>query len=254
MRLDALHRKICDDVRVIHAATASIWPPEVPARYNNKMVSIKTFVKRLNAATDGLGVFCEVQEDREVSPGLIFNSALWLGKENLPENGSNADIRILYHINPKTKRVQMTQPEWNRRRYYFWQNVLHELIHRYQDTYRTPDRDIRVYRPQTDKRNLKEDQEYFGNYDEIETWSHACAVEFFVWWGHLSIRDATREAMQYSGRLVTPTYNQYREAFADTPSHPAMRQFTRKVRSWYDIIQKNPEIYATLSLPNLVTS
>ncbi len=251
MRLDVLHRKIADDARAIHAAVNPVFPVQIPSQYDGVAVSIKTFVNRLNRVTEPLGLFNEIKDDKEVSVGLIFNTALWIAKGELPENNSHAAIRVLWHLNPKTKCVMLTQLEWSRRRYYFWQMILHELIHRHQDKNPAAPR---VYRPRSTHRDTKEAQEYYGSCDEIEAHAHSTAVELLIWWGHLPYRDATKEAVSYSGRTVSPTMQLYDAAFCDTPKHPAMKHFRRKVRQWYDIIKRDPEFYTqTLALPNLVT-
>jgi hypothetical protein len=248
MRLDVLHRKIAEDARAIHAAVDTIWTEKIPVAYDGQAVSIKTFINRINRQTEPFGLFNEVHPDKEVSPGLIFNTGLWIDKTELPENNSRAAIRVLWHLNPKNKRIVLTQTEWTRRRYYFWQMVLHELIHCYQ-----ADGQPRVYRPRSTQRDTKEQQEYYGSTDEIETHSHAAATELFVWWGHLNYREAAFEAESYSGRTVNPTMQLYANAFASTPVHPALAHFKRKTRQWYTVIKHDPDIYHTLALPNLVT-
>lgn len=254
MRVDALHQKICRDVQEVYPVVSAIFPATMPAAYQHKPISIRNFVKKLNTVTEDFGLFNEIKEDKTLDRDQIFMTGLWLAKEELPENGSRADIRIIWHLHPDTKRFEFNQPSWNRRRYYFWQMFFHELIHRYQDTYRAPERDIRVYRPRTTMRDTKEEQEYYGNYDEIEAHSHNAAMEFFLWWGHLSLRDAIYEAQSYTGRMVTPTYNTYHETFCDTPNHPAMKHFKRKLRVWYAVVKKNPDWYLSLGLPNLVST
>lgn len=253
MRVDILHRKITRDAMVMYAAVSKILPAQMPSRYEGHMVNIQNFVKRLNVATEPLGFFHEIAWDKTIKPGDVFQSGLWLYKDDLPENGSTADIRLLWHLHPDTKRIILTQAEWARRRFYFWMLLLHELIHRYQETYRAPETDIKIYNPRSTQRDSKEAQLYYGNCDEIEAHSHNAAVELLYWWGHLDFRAAIREALSYNGRVLTPTYNMYDVTFIDTLGHPAMKHFKRKLRQWYNEIKKNPDLYTTLELPNLVT-
>ena len=253
MHVDLLHRKITRDALVVHDAVSKILPTQIPSRYDGHLVNITNFVKRLNAVTESLGVFHEISWDRTISPGTIFNSGLWLYKDDLPENDSNANVRLLWHLHPDTKRIAFSQAEWSRRRFYFWLMLLHELIHRYQETYRAPETGIKVYNPRSTQRDSKEAQLYYGSCDEIEAHAHNPAVEFFCWWGHLDFRSAIRESISYNGRVITPTYNMYDVTFIDTPGHPAMKHFKRKLHQWYNEIKKNPDLYITLALPNLVT-
>lgn len=251
MQLAVLHRKIAEDTRAVHAVVSKIFPVQIPAQYDGQPVSIQRFITRLNRVTEPLDLFNEIKEDKEVSPGQIFNTALWIADHELPENDSRAAIRVLWHLHPTTRRVVLTQTEWNRRRYYFWQMVMHELIHRHQETKRTAV-DPRVYRPTSTQRDIKKEQEYYGNCDEIETHSHAAAVELLSWWGHLGYREAVHEALTYSGRVVSPTFQTYMTSFGDTPNHPALKHFKRKVRAWYKVVLADWEIYEILALPNLV--
>lgn len=250
MRVDALHRRIVDDVCVLHSAVREHLPVQLPPQYQTRALSLRAFVDRLNSVTEKHGVFNEIETDLEVEPGQIVISGLWLDESELPENDSRADIRMLFHVHPDSKRFKLTAAEWQRRRFFWWQLVMHELIHRHQDTYRHTK--TRVFKAWTTQRNLKVEQEYYGDYDEIETHSHNAAVELYVWWPDLSMRDAIAQATHYSGRLVVPTYNMYVAAFAETPAHPALRIFKRKLKAWYELIRKNNHIYHLLELPKLV--
>lgn len=251
MRVDALHRRIVDDVKLMHAAVAVVLPPVLPSQYLARSMSLRHFLDRINEVTAPFGVFNELQPDMEIDPGMVVNTGLWIGEDELPENGSPADIRVMWHVHPATKRIRMSQAEWNRRRYYWWQMVMHEMVHRHQDVYRTKHQDIRTFRPRSTRRSVKVEQEYYGNYDEIESHAHDAAVEFYVWWQQHSLREAIHEALTYSGRIVIPTYNAYMFAFAESPKHPAVKVFRRKLKAWYDVIRKNPEIYQLLELPKL---
>jgi hypothetical protein len=252
MRIDALHRRVSDDVKVMHEPMLTVLPVQLPARYLTGSMSLRSLIERLNAVSHQFNVHNEIQHDTDVAPGEIAMTGLWLGADELPENDSSADIRVIWHVHQTTKKVVMTQAEWNRRRYYWWQMVMHELIHRHQDTYRTNEHRTKVFRPWSTQRDVKEDQAYFGDYDEIETHSHDAAVEFFVWWHELSLRDAQHEAASYSGRIITPTYNRYLNAFIDSPKHPALKTYLRKLKAWHDRIKKHPDIYHLLELPKLI--
>lgn len=250
MRVGTLHRKIVADVEALYSACGHLWPVVIPEHYTRPF-SLKVFVRRLNKLTEPLGVFNEIKLDWEMPPGEVQLAGLWLYKSNLPENGSSADLRLLWHVHPSTKKVQFSQVEWNRRRFRFWQMLMHELVHRYQGY-----RDTRVYSPRSQQRDIKEDQEYYGSVDEIEAHSHNAAMELFVWWGALSYKNAVTEAMSYSGRILDPTYSKYDSVFCQTgrrPLHPAMKHFERKVKAWYDVMVKYPEIYNALELPQLVS-
>jgi hypothetical protein len=250
MQLDALHRPIVDDVRAMHATVDSVFPSMLPKQWAAHAINFAPFIKRLNAVTEPMKVYNEIEHDATVEAGMVRCSGLWVSKGDLPENSSSADIRIIWYT--ADKRLQLTQPEWNRRRFFFWQMYMHELVHRHQDVHRTGN--IRVYRPRgTTERDVKKEQEYYGNYDEIEAHSHDGALELVAWWGHLSFRQAVQEALSYHGRMLTPTVLLYDATFGDTPDHPALKQFKKKLRVWYDVM-KSSDVYELIQLPNLVVS
>ncbi len=250
MRVDTLHRRLVNDVKVLHDAVDAVLPVQMPVVYESRAMNLTSFVNRLNTVTEPLGVFNEIKIDHEVDQGGVCTSALWIPKKDLPENDSYADIRVLWHPHPKTNRINMTPALWNRRRYFFWQNVMHEFIHRYQDAIRGGGKS-KTFSPRTDNRDVRESQKYYGEYDEIETHSHAAAIEFLVWWPGLSFHDACHEARTYTGRMVTPTYMAVVQAFEEVPKHPALKHFKRKMKAWYDHCQKNWAIYELLALPKL---
>lgn len=249
MRVDALHRRIVRDVHRMHEAVAESFPIHFPTRYES--LNLSPFLDRLNFTTDPLGLCNELTPDASILPGQIKVTGLWIDKSELPENSSRADIRVLWHVHPDTKRLDLTPLIWNRRRYFFWQTYMHELVHRYQRVLRPEATQcVRVYRPRSTERTEREEQEYYGNYDEIEAHSHDAVIEMLTWWGHLSLRDAIHEAKTYSGRVIRPTYQFYHDTFSIP--HPAMQHFRRKVRAWYDVMTKNSEVYELIQLPNLV--
>lgn len=252
MRVDILHQHIRRDVAMMQAAVANVLPDAFPDHYTTKRMNVRSFVRRLNAITEPFRIFNELERDVTTRPGTMQTTGLWLGKDELPENGSSADVRVIWHIHPSTRLLTVTPTDWQRYRFYFWQMVMHELVHRAQDVYRQPDIDIKNFRPVATSRELKEQQKYYGNYDEIEAHSHDAAAEFLIWWSDLSYRDAVNAALDYTGRTVIPTYNFYASSF-DGTAHPAMRTFRRKCRAWYQELKKHPDFFATLNLPKLIS-
>jgi hypothetical protein len=250
MRVDTLHREMMSDVMAMHDAVAHVLPVQMPKVYETRQMNLSSFINRLNKVTEPLGLFHERKDDAELEPAGFVTSGLWLAKGELPQNDSAADLRLLFHVNPDTTRIQWNGPMWTRRRYFWWQMYMHELVHRYQFVHKG-DRTPPTYRPRSDQRDTKEAQEYYGNYDEIEAHGHSCAMEFLLWWPSLSYTEITHEALTCTSRMVTPTYCLYDQTFADTPKHPAVVHFKRKVRSWYDLLKKQPDVYQMLALPSL---
>jgi hypothetical protein len=252
MRVDTLHRRIVEDLRLMHTAVAPLLPEIMPGQYETHAMNLMSFLHRLNEVTSPLGVFNELEDDLEVAPELVKITGLWLPSVTLPQNDSPADIRIIWHVHPTTRRVPLTHNEWSRRRYFFWQMFMHELVHRHQDVYRPANSQVRVYRPTSEQRSVIKDQEYYGNFDEIEAHAYETALELVTWWAHLTYREAMAASLDYTGRLVVPTFRFYFCTFQDSPKHPALRHYKKKVKAWYHEIKRHLDVYTELNLPNLV--
>lgn len=248
MRVDALHRRIRRDVTALHEEIGDIFLVQVPEGTFN----LKAFVNRLNLVTEKYHILNVVQNDKTQPYGTVAMSGEWLAKSELPELGSYADIRVFWHVNPTRRRVELTKAEWSRRRFYFWAFLTHELIHRYQAEFRGEKKSARHFKSTAENPNDKTEQDYLGDYDEIEAHSYNAAVELVTWWPHLSFRDAKFESLSYTGRVLSPTLNMFIHAFVTTPKHPAIDTFKRKLHAWYNIVQSHPEFYQELELPKLV--
>lgn len=246
MRIDTLHRRMSRDVCALHDAVREILPVRMPRQYETRNMNLTPFIARLNALTEPFGVFNEIILDREIQAGMIANTGLWNPEEVLPENGSNADVRVFWHINPKTHRSHMSQTRWDKRRYYFWEIVMHETIHRHQNALRESG-ESRVYRAQTDKRELREEQNYLGDYDEVEAYAHDAALELRHWYGPLSYGQAIKVTAEDS----RSTFLTYVGTYLDTPKHPALVAFKSKMRAWFDYMGKQTDFYNMLALPRL---
>lgn len=246
MRVDTLYHRMATDVKQIHDAILPIFPVKMPARYETQTMNIRHFITKLNGVMEPFNVFNEIKDNLIQKEGTITTEGLWLSKSRLPENGSGADVRIIWNLHPKTKRFQMSPYHWKRRRFYFYELLMHELIHRHQ-----PETE-RVYRTRSEDRDTKEEQEYYGQTSEIETYAHESALELKIWWPHLSRRDAIAEAYQFTNQQTPPTYVLFMHAFEECPKHPAVAHFKRKVKAFYATIEKHQDFYDSLQLSSLV--
>ena len=250
LRVDALHRRLAHDVRVMYDAVSDAFPARMPKHFEQRSCNIRHFIDNLNEVCEPFNVFNEIKDDPNQAVGTIITSGIWIADSELPENGSEADARVLWHMNPATKRFQWTRYHWNRRRFYFWQLMMHELIHRHQPTSNTG-REPRVYRTDADTRELKEQQEYYGNYEEIETHAHDAALEFFVWWPDLTLRQCMAAAWDVKAP-TPPTFLLFMQAFLESPKHPAVAHFKRKLSAWFDMVHKNANFYSGLQLAKII--
>jgi len=245
-----LHRRIMADIGPMIDDVNRILPISMPPIYETHLLNIKPFIKRMNVVTEPHGVFNELMTDVTLPLGQTVVSALWIPDTEIPENGSNADVRILWYVHPKTHRLSLTPLKWDRRRSYFWSRVGHEMVHRHQDVFRPPDGgDARNYRVRTENRAERETQQYLGNYDELEAHAYDAALELTSWYPNSTLRQAIKSVSTVHGNAVISTYNMYMDELPK--GHSAILPFQRKVRAWWEQIQKSPDFYARLALPRL---
>lgn len=254
MRVDALHRRLMTDVKQLHDAIARIFPVELPAAYENRAVNLQAFLNRLNTRTAAFGIFNRIKHDAEQEKGTVVNSAWWYDKSVLPVFGSSADVHILWHVHPDAHRVTWGKAGWKRRRFYYWQFIMHELIHRYQDVlrkkYHGPKANALQYAATSRAHQEREVQVYLGDYDEVETYAFMTALEIFSWWPFMTVNEACVCAHQYTGRHVTPTFNYYTVCF--DKHAPAVKTFKRKIRAWLSLMKEHHATYEMLRLPQLI--
>jgi hypothetical protein len=258
MQLEALHRRVIMDARVIHEAVNTVFPAKMPKQYQGRAFNLSAFLRRLNATTESLGVVNDVVAEKKIPKNTVLMTAQWLPEDCLPVNGSSADVRLEWNINTQSRRQTWTQKEWSKRRFYFWSYLMHELIHRHQDMYRGRMRGqesfARVYRARVESGILKEEQIYLGDYDEIEAHAHDVALEMRMWYPGSSYRDAlVQMKMQAPPRGAitcqgSSTYVVYTRAFATTPKHPALSVFHRKIKTWWHLMGAQPDFYQSLHL------
>jgi hypothetical protein len=230
----------------------SVLPVKMPKRYETHMMNLGAFVKRLNTVTEQFNVVNELLDDVTIPKGSSAVSGLWYPEDLLPENGSGADIRVIWHPHPSSHRVKITPTIWARRRYYFWQRVAHELVHRYQDLDRPEDTTARTFKVRVaDSDMALEQKKYYSDYDELEAYAHDAAMEMLTWWPDLPLPQAIGRANQVdTDAVVWSTYHNYLTTFET--GHPARTHFRRKVRQWYQAMRQTPEFYTKLALQKLV--
>lgn len=252
MRIHNLHRRVIRDMDMMLDAVNVVLPPKMPTRYETQRLNLGAFVKRLNTITETFNVVNEVSDDAEIPRGQTAVSGAWYPEDLLPEHDSDADVRILWHAHPSAHRVCMTPTVWSRRRYYFWERLAHELVHRYQDVDRPEDTTARTFKVRTvDGEQADEQLRYYSDYDELEAYAHDAALEMLTWWPNATLKQAIGLANQVDpDAKVWATYNTYLTTFE--VGHPARIHFRRKVKQWYHAMSQTMEFYTRLALPRLV--
>ena len=255
MQLEALQRQVITDARVLYDAVKDVFPVKQPDCYRGRAFNLTSFLDHLNAVTESYGVLNVVGSgEKGIPKKSVLITAQWLPDECLPLQHSSADVRLEWHVTKGGRRQQWSRKTWAVRRFYFWSYLLHELVHRHQGVYRSikgEETNARVYRSQAEGVDLKAEQVYLGDYDEIEAYAHDVALEMWAIYGDLGYRDALRQMKTET--LVWPyvaksTYSVYMRAFKTTPKHAALPVFHRKIKRWWDLITAHPEFYQSLHL------
>ena len=99
MQLEALHRRVIMDARVIHEAVNTVFPAKMPKQYQGRAFNLSAFLRRLNATTESLGVVNDVVAEKGIPKNTVLMTAQWLPEDCLPVNGSSADVRLEWNIN-----------------------------------------------------------------------------------------------------------------------------------------------------------
>lgn len=249
MRLDALHRRVIMDASVIHTDLDAVLPAKIPAQYDNRVVYLRPLLRRVNTTTRLHNIHNDITNDPKVSKATVKFTAEWRPEELLPHNGSDADIHVHWMMHPRGRRAVMTQDTWTMFRFGYWSYVLHELVHRHQNYYRKDQSSPRVYRPISDKADIREEQQYLGDFDEIEAYAFDAALEMFARYPSDSWDEnfAATKALPASTHTPT-TYAIYKKTFAEAPHHPVITTFERKMHTWYAIMLPYRDFYRELEL------
>jgi hypothetical protein len=251
MHVQSLHRKVIRDMDMMLDPVNRVFPTEMPRCYTSRDMNLGPFIRRLNKVTKRFHVWNEIADDVTMPKGMSATSGLWYPEDSLPENGSEADVRVIWHIHPDSRRVGVTPAIWARRRYYFWSRIAHEFVHRYQDLGRDEHTMTRTFKVRTAKDDKAlEQKQYYSDYDELEAYAHDSALEMITWYPGCPLKECLTRVRQIpSDALVEATYNCYMNTFE--MGHPARTHFRRKVKQWFTAMEQTSDFYEKLSLPKI---
>lgn len=209
-------------------------------------MNVGALLHRMNEHTKPFGVWNSIEhpsKGAKIEKGQVHFTGEWT-----PYCTRIPDINIRWIMHPHGHRVSMTPHTWRKWYFNYWTFLMHELVHRYQDQQRTDTSTARVFRPSAEKSELRDNQAYLGDYDEIEAHAHDVALEMFAWLPDESYAAAMRTMRSNPPFQSIATYPIYQKAFADTPGHPAMIVFHRKIRAWHKSMLQHRDVYATMNL------
>lgn len=246
MKLKVLHRRVLNNAERVQTVLEPVLPAKLPKRYLDRQTNLSSFISRINTAAKPLDICVDriVNEDAP-EDGFMF-TGLWLPEDELPHKKRYADVRIEWHTHPTMRRVKFTPLSWQRMRFGFWSYLLHELVHRQQNIDQ-PERSTRVFRPISAVRSLREEQEYLGDFNEIEAYAHDAALEMVLLSPRASFLSAFGK-MQKQPLDRNTAYNVYSQIFAAVPDHKAVQVFETKMYEWFMLIKEQQDFYKGLEL------
>ena len=209
---------------------------------------ITPFLSRLNKVTIPFKVHNEIIEDINVDPTGLELTAQWSPTRLKTRPRRRVDIHIEWHVHPRGRRCGVQTEDWQRRHFYFWTYLMHELAHRHQNIHRPDDALSQKFIPTADDDDLWDLQKYLGDFDEVEAYAHDIALEMVVWFPTLGYREALVEIKKFHHNLVNGTYPLFALAFVKAPKHPAMVLLFKKIQEWYRIMDTQRDIYRALQL------
>lgn len=246
MKLDILHRRILIDARTAQTALQSVLPVRLPNEYRNRKINVSAFVARMNRITTALDIHNYTLVNPKAPQHRITFTGLWLPETELPWKNSSADVRIEWNIHPSSRRIEFTPKSWRRFRFGYWGYLMHELLHRHQID-RKESQDARSYRPEAAVQSIREEQEYLGNFDEIEAHAHDVAIEMMLLSPQVPFDVALRVMHDQPPHHAT-TYNVYTQTFAGSPNHAATKVFKKKLKKWFTLVKREQDFYQSLQL------
>ena len=248
MQLLALHKKITDDALIMREAVESVLSPGSQQRYGGQTMSITPFLNRLNEVTLPFKVINVLVEDTEVDASGLQLTAQWWPTRTKTRPRRYVDIHLEWHVHPQGHRCEVSTADRQRRHFYFWSYLMHELAHRHQNNHRPDAASSQKFIPTADDEDLWDQQVYLGDFDEIEAYAHDIALEMIIWFPTLRYREAFAQMKKFNHELINATYPLFAFAFGETPKHPAMLLLRKKIQGWYRIMDTQRDIYRTLQL------
>jgi hypothetical protein len=204
-----------------------------PKRWYN----VGNLQKRLNAGLKSYAIRIVVEDDSNVNVNDPVHFCLM--------GGWCFENRIDIHIgvDPTTRRIWFDDNRLRQFTNRMLRSVTHELVHRFQMEHRADGWDhTMVYASDSNVSRIKQkDQEYFGNYNEIEAYAHDIVQEFWHRWPGASNLSPYRLHSLVKRQFIANDENLgyhsrslwfYHNAFHGDINHPAIVTLLRKVHSW----------------------
>lgn len=249
MQLLTLHKKITGDALSMRKGVESVLTPMSQQRYRGPSMYIAPFLSRLNEVTIPFKVNNELIEDIGVEPAGLELTAQWSPTRLKTRPRRRVDIHIEWHVHPRGRSCGVQTEDWQRRHFYFWSYLMHELAHRHQNNHRSEDVHAQRFIPTAaDDEDLWDLQMYLGDFDEVEAYAHDIALEMVVWFPTLGYQAAFAQVKKFRHNLIDGSYPIFAVAFDKTPKHPAMVLLRKKIQGWYRIMDTQRDIYQALQL------
>jgi hypothetical protein len=183
-----------------------------------------------------------VSKDASAEPNEIGLKAYYDPDEDEDEE---KPFELVLYFNPNDKQVTMDLANWREFAAQVIEFLQHEVIHQHQ--YRSRDFiQQRPYRSNATDPDIRDRQEYQGNPDEVEAYSHNLASELLRKTRNdpeqvlRLLRNFSNTAMSkdQAGRFLSPTLYGYFQDFQFNTQHPVLKSLLKKTYQ-YVMIKKN---------------
>lgn len=148
-----------------------------------------------------------------------------------PEAGT-ALISTFFHFDDEQPgRLLWTPGFWKHLQFRYLAILQHELVHRYQWWHRRKHKTPQTYQTFTNLDRLQQkEQEYLGNYDEIEAYALDAVMDWRYYVPHIPL--TTRNIHEQFALNSMPALTFFHCEFNGDMNHPAIRALFRKMKHW----------------------
>lgn len=241
MNIQKLHAYVTTAFSNVRPAIDPIFTETInKVERDGRAVNIEPFVARLNVALKPFKAKISISGGQEPpgKRGEFYPTMLGFCEPPV-RMYHQAKIEVVLCICDKTKRLALSTEAWGNFQYRLYQTLLHELVHKAQFAFGMKRAAGLVFKPHAAARldqTLLDDQKYFGEIDEIESYARDCVEDWYYQNPHtkLTIGRIKREFQSNSNRLYTVRY--YNDAYKGDLSHPALTRLFRKIALWNKLI------------------
>jgi hypothetical protein len=227
-----------------HQETAATKIAKSFDKFINVPVTPKQIVTHLRKIA-GPSTILNTSKSDVVDPNNIGLNAYYDPDEDEEEE---KPFELVAVFNPNDKQITMDRAGWREFASQVIDYLEHEMIHQYQ--YRSRDfQPTKGFRSKATNPEIKKQQEYLGNTDEIEAYAYNLANELLRktkgnyemtlrLLGNFSRTAITKDQ---AGRFLSPNLYGYFKDFNFDTTHPVLKRLMKKTYQYVNILKKKSE-------------